>query len=1116
MTTKFAVLTPAWMRVACGIIFLALPVSVAFHPALLFAQSNVSGDITGTVTDPSGKAVVGAQVTVKSLATDATKVVATGNTGSYRVSLLSPGQYSVTVTAPGFETAAATASVSIGQVNAQDIQLAVGSGNTTVEVTGSEVPLLHTENANITTTFDMQQVQALPNPGNDLTFVAQTAPGVVMNTQGGYGNFSAFGLPATSNTFTVNGGYENDPFLNLNNSGATNLLLGNNDISDVTVVSNAYTVEYGGLGAAQINETSRSGSNKFHGNAVYWWNGRAMNANSYFHKQQDPIQPRNFDNVNQYAAAVGGPIYKNHSFFFVNYEGLRVVLPTSGFVSVPTPTYQASVLGADQNCDDPTTSSLALAGNGAECGFYKTLFGVYNNASAGKSTVPDPGDPNSLRYLGTAGNFTHEWLLSGRIDQSIRDKDHIFGHFKIDKGVQATYTDLLDPIYNAASPQPQYEGQLNETHTFSPNIVNQFVFAAIYYRAIFTNTNQAAANALTPFTAIWLDGDFAQLGGLDYIWPQGRNVTGYQFVDDVSVTRGKNTFKAGFAMRRDDVTDYGPSVLTTPLVETTQETFATGAADVFVQQFPNRLTQPVALYTMGFYGQDQYKALPNLNINAGIRIEHNSNPTCLTNCYARFAGPFSSLSTDPTTPFSTLISNGQHKAFSSFQKVAVEPRIGFSYSPFGADSKTVIRGGYGLFADSFPAQITDNLLNNAPNNAQIAAFGGLIDPSLPGSNAQAAAASNAALQSSYNSGGNSTTIGQLNFYAPAPKVYYPMYNEWSLQVEQQLPYKTVLSVAYVGNTGFKEPVVNNVVNSYNDPAFSGIAFSGLPAAQPNPSFATVTVVQSAASSNYNGLILSAINRSKYLTLQFNYAWSHALDEISNGGFNTFGGATIQGPLNPNNLGSNYGNADYDARQNVTGSYVFTLPYFGGPHVLTDGWEIAGTVFHNTGFPFSILDGATAGTLSSEGYGGTVLANQLTTAVPHHCGKSAVIQGATQNPCFTAQIINGPVVANPEFETATGVAQGRRNAFYGPGYTDTDMSILKNFRIPVMESARFTAGIQMFNLFNHPNFAKPNSDINSGSFGVIGGTVNPPTSILGSFLGGDASPRLIQIKASFTF
>jgi hypothetical protein len=203
--------------------FLALLASAA-NPVLLRAQSNVSGDIAGTVTDPSGKAVVGAQVTLKSPSTDATKVVTTGASGNYRISLLTPGKYNLTVTAPGFETTATSVDVAIGQVNVQDIQLAVGSSATTVEVTGTEVPLLHTENANISTTFTMQQVQTLPNPGNDLTFVAQTAPGVVMNTHGGYGNFSAFGLPATSNTFTVNGGYENDPFLNLNNSGATNLL----------------------------------------------------------------------------------------------------------------------------------------------------------------------------------------------------------------------------------------------------------------------------------------------------------------------------------------------------------------------------------------------------------------------------------------------------------------------------------------------------------------------------------------------------------------------------------------------------------------------------------------------------------------------------------------------------------------------------------------------------------------------------------------------------------------------------------------------------------------------------------------------------------------------------
>ena len=165
------------------------------------------------------------------------------------------------------QTSKQTIQVSTGQVATGNLMLKVGQTNTTVEVTGSEVPLLHTDDAQISTTFTMEQVQNLPNPGNDLTFVAQTAPGSIMNTQSGYGNFSSFGLPGTSNTFTVNGGYYNDPFLNVNNSGATNLALGANDISAVSVTSNAYNASFGGLGGAQVSEVSRSGGNKFHGNA---------------------------------------------------------------------------------------------------------------------------------------------------------------------------------------------------------------------------------------------------------------------------------------------------------------------------------------------------------------------------------------------------------------------------------------------------------------------------------------------------------------------------------------------------------------------------------------------------------------------------------------------------------------------------------------------------------------------------------------------------------------------------------------------------------------------------------------------------------------------------------
>jgi Carboxypeptidase regulatory-like domain len=1097
--------TPAWIRIAFGAVLLVLTVSSISHPAKMFAQSNVSGDVAGTVTDPSGKAVVGATVTIKSQSTDAAKVATTGANGTYRISLLNPGQYSVTVSASGFESSAASTSVSAGQINTQDIQLAVGSSSQTIEVTGTEVPLLHTEDAQISTTFDQQQVQSLPNPGNDLTFIAQTSPGAVENTQGGYGNFAIFGLPATSNTFTVNGGYENDPFLNLNNSGASNLLLGNNDVGSVTVVSNAYGVQYGGLGGSQVNEISRSGSNRFHGDATYWWNGSVLNANDYFNNQTATPKPRS--NANQWAGSFGGPIVKDKSFFFFNTEGLRVIIPVRGTVFAPSPSYIASTLATINPNDVP---------------FYNRLFSVYTGNPRYATAAVDANDPNAVSFSSNSANFAHEWLISGRVDQRLTDKDNLFGHFKVDKGVQPTYTSLLNPLFNAASPQPEYEGQLNETHVFNPQIANQFVFATIYYRAIFTNTNQAAANLIAPFTLEWLDGDLGTsqlnsglLGGNNFAFPQGRNVTGYQFVDDFSVARGKHNFKAGFAFRRDDVTDYGPSVLTTPLVLTTEASFESGIGDIYLQQFPEHYDQPVALYTLGFYVQDQWKALSNLNVTYGIRFEHNSNPICRTNCYSSLASDFAGLSTDTTTPYNQLIVPNRGSAFYNFQKVSYEPRVGFSYTPLGVDTHTVVRGGFGLFADSFPAQVADSLLNNAPTNLQAVVGGGALNPAAAGSDAALAAGTNAAFHAGFAGGGSATSIAASNpffspfsFYNAARKISNPTYEEWNLQIEQQIGKATSVSIDYVGNHGYHEPVVANSLNTFN----GGVpGFAELPTSAPNGNFGPVTQVYSGASSNYNGLIFSAVRRTKSLTVQFNYTYSHALDESSNGGFNPFGGNSVN-PTNPFNLASNYGNADYDTRHYVNGSYVYTLPYYRGPRFVTDGWEVAGTVFHSNGLPFTETDattGAGLGNYNGGNGGGLLFARQIVPHVGTSCsGGAHVFNNATGGgtPCGIAN----------EYGTATDFGQSARNQVFGPHYTDFDFAVNKGFAIPHWEGAKLKLGVQFFNIFNHPNFGQPSHDVNSSLNGLVTTTVNPPTSILGSFLGGDASPRLIQTKLSFTF
>lgn len=1084
-------------------------------PGLLRAQSNVSGDIAGTVTDSSGAAVAHAQVTVTSASTGQIKTAVSGGNGDYRVSLLSPGSYKISVTAPGFETSDLTAAVSAGIVTTEDVKLTVGQASTTVEVTGSEEPLLHTEDANITTTFTMQQVQSLPNPGNDLTFVAQTSPGAVMNTQGGYGNFSIFGLPATSNTFTINGGYENDPFLNLNNSGATNLLLGNNDVGSVTIVSNAYGAQYGGLGGSQVNEISRSGSNKFHGDATWWWNGDYLNANDYFNNQTGTKRPRS--NANQWAGSIGGPIKRDKTFFFFNTEGLRVIIPVRDTVYAPSPSYIAQTLATI---------------NPSDTGFYNGLFGVYTQNPKYVTAAADPSDPNAVVFSSNSSNFAHEWIITGRVDQKLTDKDNIYFHARIDKGVQPTFTSVLDPIFNAESPQPQYGGEMNETHVFSPAVANQFVFAIIYYRAIFTNTNQKAANAIAPFTHEWLDGDLSlngpasYLGGYDFLWPQGRNVTNYQFVDDFSWTKGAHTFKAGMAFRRDDVTDYGPGVLTTPLSLSTEADFAAGIGDAYIQQFPEHYDQPVALFNLGLYAQDEWKALPNLTLTYGLRLENNSNPICHNNCYARLSSDFYTLNNQTTTPYNQLIKANQYKAYQQFQDVGWEPRIGFAFQPFGTDGKTVLRGGFGMFADAFPGQITDSLLNNAPTNLQAFVGGGALNPVAAGSNASLASDTNAAFHSGFGTGGSFASISAsnpffsaFNFLSPPQKLYYPMYEEWNLQIEQQIGKENSVSVNYVGNHGFHEPVNNNSVNAFNAGGLTG--FPELPAAPPNPNFAAVTRVYSGASSNYNGIIFSGIRRTKNLTVQANYVYSHALDEISNGGFNGFSGNSIN-PTNPYNLASNYGNADYDTRHYINGSYVYTIPYYRGPRLLTEGWEVAGTIFHSNGLPFTVTDIVTGNGVGyyNGGNGGALMyARQTTPHIHNSCsGGPHVLNYNTGsgNPCGIATDFPYVPTGTVGPDSATDFGQQARNQISGPHYTDFDFTTTKSFPVPHWEGARLKLGFQFFNIFNHPNFGQPANDINGSDIGLVSKTVNPPTSILGSFLGGDASPRLIQTKLSFTF
>ncbi|HEX3437744.1 MAG TPA: TonB-dependent receptor, partial [Pseudacidobacterium sp.] len=647
------------------------------------AQSSISGDIVGSITDPSGAVVPNANVSVKSLDTGEIKMTTTNEAGAYRVSLLKPGQYEILVVAAGFQNTSVKIPVQAGTVAAGNLKLSLGSGSQTVEVDANVEPLIHTEDANITTSFNQQQIQNMPNPGNDITFMGQLAPGSIINStnqatngQFGYGNFSSFGLPATSNNFTVNGTDENDPFFNINNSGASDLLLGNNEISEATVISNAYAAQYGGLGGAKMNEITRSGTNTYHGNLVYWWNGSSLNANEYFNNQQGVKRP--FDNDNQWAASIGGPVKKDKLFFFVDTEGLRVIFPTNTAVYVPSASYQSNILTNLQQT------------NPGEIPFYQKMFALYNNAPGVTGAVPfvDGGgtNPDVNTFRSTASSGANEWILAGRVDWNIGNNDKLYVRYKQDKGFQPSYTDPINPIFNLTSNQPSYEGQLAETHTFSPNIINQFEFNASYYRAIFQAPDPAANLAAFPGTFEFIDSQNPNTGNTDQFttlnqygfFPNGRNATQYGFLDDVSITRGSHTIRVGASFKRDDISDYDPMEFTAPLMIglgpsaaaasglTSNFVFDNGYAYLTQQAFPLSKSQPIAFYQLGGYVQDDWSIRPNFKLNAGIRLEHNSNPVSQKDIFARLSGDFYGLNPSETTPYNQYISANQNQAFRSY------------------------------------------------------------------------------------------------------------------------------------------------------------------------------------------------------------------------------------------------------------------------------------------------------------------------------------------------------------------------------------------------------------------------------------------------------------------
>lgn len=1097
------------------------------------AQSLTSGDISGTVSDPSGAVIKDAIVNLKSLDTGTAQTTATGNTGLYRFSLLRPGRYSVKVTQEGFQGAERQVGVAIGQTATVNFALTVGKATEIVEVTGA-LPVVNVESAAISTAYDARAISELPNPGADLSNIAQLAPGVTMNTAGGYGNFSANGMPATSNLFTVNGENYMDPFFNINNTGATNLSLGQNEVQEATVVTNPYSGQYGQQAGAQVNLITKAGTNSFHGSAKYLWDGRIMNANNWYNNNTDPKTPRPFVNANQWGADFGGPIRKDKTFFYVNTEGVRLLIPTTQNTYIPTQTFANAVLA---NIEATQPNSLPL---------YQKLFTLWRAAPGAQNATPIPASCDTAvgimgltdttacvaNFSATPGQLTHEWILSGRVDHNLSDSDKVFVRFKRDNGLQATNTDPISSAFNATSKQPAYDGQLQWNHIFGGNATNQFIMAGSYYSAIFKQ-NEALADQTFPYDVTFSGLSFTNFASRRS-YPQGRNVSQYQFIDDFTKVVGSHTFKVGANFRRYDVSDYNFFYKHPRLLFNDMADLANGYSYYWRQWFSQTTVVPIAMYGLGMYGQDEWRVNNKLKLTLALRAEHNSNPVCQNNCYSLFTAPFDALQHGPDVPYNQNIQTGLHQAFRATDKLNLSPRVGFTWSPLANDN-TVISGGLGIFYDALSQGIMEDAFSNTPYVNQFNVYGELwADPGPNGAKA-IAASSNAALLTGFAAGQSYNQIQAATggvFRAPlftnfAGTMHTPQFQEWNLQVQQAIGSNMSLSLNYFGNHGIHIPVVNGNLNAY-DAWYCGATADGMPCGAgfpqeaPDRSYGTVSQWYTGAISNSNGLTATFTRRfAQGVSFQAGYTWSHALDEVSNGGAFAYNFDQPQSQINPLSLrANNYGNADYDVRHNFSANFVWEPPHkFSNSLVngVMGGWMFSGSLFARTGMPYTVID--TNSYFPNLGGFAAIPAQAL--------GPGATFGGGTcqngNSQCFDPNAFVDAV--SPAFDTAfaatgnpvyTSFPNQRRNQYRGPGFFNSNFSLMKS--ISLTERMKFGFGANFYNVFNHANFYTPNVYLASGdsTVGKIQSTVNPPASPFGSFLGADASPRLIQLQARITF
>ena len=1145
-------------------------VALLLVPRTLPAQGETTSAIAGLVADETGAGIPGVDIAALSEENGQKRSVKTDQAGRFAFPQLRPGSYTVEASAPQFRLQRKVGVVAgLGHTQTVDFTLSVASIRADVTV-NAEAPLLNTQNPNTSTTLNARALEDLPNPGGDLTYPLQFAAGALINTAGssndfvggsnGYGNVEFNGLPALANGYIVDGLETNDPLTNLNSGLSTNLVLGLNSIAEVTVNTLSYAVDQGRYGAAQVNYVTKSGTNQFHGNLYELWNAARFNATDFF-TNSTPGNRKPRSTVNHFGGSAGGPIRRDKLFFFFDSEGVRIALPIVSAVTAPTPQLETYILQQLPRGGTDVLTGATYPAQPQLLPFYRQLFSLYGAAggvpvpvlgcpftSGGALAAGSPanGDGCAVRRSVSQSSADHEQVQTARVDYNAGANDILWFRAQADTGLQAAYTDPINPVFDAISSQPLYSFAAGYTHVFSSRLVNYFNPAFSWYESLFGPANLRQTLAAFPIVLEGSGGSapFSTLGGQDNAWIQGRRASRFFINDNLAGSAGGHDLRFGTNTRIFRLNDYDFGEGTTPTVTYTDlPQFIYGVASTATATFPVADSQPFHFLNVDLYAQDTWKLTGKLTWTFGVRATHNSNPLNPHSALAQLPGAFDSFPHNPEQPLDTLIQTHVANLFHATPEALWQPRTAIAWE---ARRGTVLRAGFGLFSDLLPGSVADLIAVNPPyvntfRGGLMGTVGGIgIAPGLAGSAVDATVAANQSFLSGFaagevSCGGPAVSAGAclppVSITAvPSGKLRAPYFMQWSVAIEHQFGPGADFKAQYVGTRAVDQPYTTQV-NGYQTVCpgcFAPFAYG----APPDSRFGAVTQLSTGANSNYNGLQLTLEKRLAHgLQFQINYAWSHCIDTVSNGGFLQFSSAGILSPI-PGDLQRDRGPCDYDIRENLTGNYVYRFPWKVENRILAravNGWQASGTAFFHSGVPFSVLSAPYTANGNGIVNGSGPQFASVVPGVPLYAHGS--IPGVTQagtvqwlNPdAFVSSVdpSTGACVRGDSPQTCQFGTLGR-NALRGPDFWWSDLYLTKWF--PIREKVKLRVDAQFFNVFNHPNFSLPsmvvagipgNRSTQTG-FGALTSATSPPTGLLGVGLGGDSSPRMIAFQARLEF